>query len=67
MFLHLCIILFTGVGGGVASQHASQVTRPGRSASRGGGWADPPTLDTWDTLEYGQQAGGMHLTGMHSC
>ena len=31
MFLHLCVILFTG-GGGVPSQHASQVTWPGGSA-----------------------------------
>ena len=50
----------------------------GRSASGGGGlhrggvvciqggWADhapPPS----DTTGYGQQAGGMHPTGMHSC
>ena len=50
MFLHLCVILFTGEG--VASQYASQVTwpgwglHPGGSASGGsasrGGWADPP-------------------------
>ena len=48
-----------------------------------GGWADPtglptggsasrgvnqtPTRDTWDTMGYGQQAGGTHPTGMHSC
>ena len=23
--------------------------------------------DTWDTMGYGQQAGGMHPTGRHSC
>ena len=43
----------------------------GVSASRGegicigeGGWADPPP---WDTMGYGQQADGMHGTGMHFC
>ena len=40
---------------------------PGGSASRGvsiqRGWADPPL----ETIGYGQLAGGMHLTGMHSC
>ena len=32
-----------------------------------GGWADPLPRDTWGTTGYGQQAGGMHPTGMHSC
>ena len=58
MFLHLCVILFTG---GLTSQHASQVTRllsggvcirgGSESASGGGGsasgegvWADIPSL-----------------------
>ena len=27
----------------------------------------PPTQDTKDTTEYGQQGGGTHPTGMHSC
>ena len=35
----------------------------GGSLSRGRGWADPP----FDTMEYGQQTGGTHPTGMHSC
>ena len=42
------------------------------SASRGG--LHPGGLgrsliprDTWDTMEYGQQAGSMHPTGMLSC
>ena len=28
--------------------------------------ADPPP-DTWDTMEYGQQAADTHPTWMHSC
>ena len=28
-------------------------------------WADP--LHTWDTTGYGQQAGGTHPPGMHTC
>ena len=27
----------------------------------------PPSRHTWDTTGYGQQAGGTHPTGMHSC
>ena len=62
MFLHLCVILFTGEG--LASQHASQVTwlgglppgglPTGGSAPRGVG--RPPLPDTWDTTGYSQQA-----------
>ena len=56
MFLHLCVILFTG-------ESAS-----GGSASRRGvflqGGVGRPTLSI---TEYGQQAGGTHPTGMHSC
>ena len=33
------------------------------SASRGVGQTPPPS----DTMGYGQQAGSMHPTGMHSC
>ena len=29
-------------------------------------WGQTPR-DAWDTTGYGQQAGGMHPTGMHSC
>ena len=69
MFLHLCIILFTA---GLASQHASQVTWPGGSASRGslhpgvlyprgsayhGGMSRPPARSELE-------AGGAHPTGM---
>ena len=32
-----------------------------------GGEYSPPPPDTWDTTGYGQQAGGMHPTGMRSC
>ena len=31
------------------------------------GGADPLPRDTWDTVGYGQQAGGTHPTEMHSC
>ena len=51
MFLHLCVILFTG---GLASQHASQITRP---APRG---VYLPTTET-------RKVGSMHPTGMLSC
>ena len=27
----------------------------------------PSPRETWDTARYGQQADGMHPTGMHSC
>ena len=44
---------------------------PGGSASRGsasrGVGQTLPTRDTWDTTGYGQQVGGTHPTGMHSC
>ena len=32
-----------------------------------GGLGRPPPWDTWDTMGYGQPAGGTHPTGMHSC
>ena len=57
--------------GGVCIQRGVCVGR-GQSASRrvsiwggGRGWADP--LKYMDTMGYGQQGGGTHLTGMHSC
>ena len=55
MFLHLCVILFTG---GHASQHASQVTwlgslhpvgLPPGGLPPGGGGLGWPQWDTWDT------------------
>ena len=42
-------------GGGV-----STTTHPEGVSTR-------PPPDTWDTTGYGQQAGGMHPTGMRSC
>ena len=36
------------------------------SASKGEGGL-PTDRDTWDTMGYGQQAGGTYPTGMHSC
>ena len=70
MFLHLC-----GIPGGLASQHASQVTSPGgQGVCLGGGGLPPGGLHPgglgrptpWDNTEYGQQAGGTHPTGMNS-
>ena len=86
MFLHLCVILFTGrggfpaciighmTGGGVVclkwGLHPGESLHTGGSEYRGGlhpeGLGRPPQ-DTWDTMAYGHQAGGMHPTGMHSC
>ena len=37
---------------------------PGGGLHQGG--ADPPS-PPWDSMGYGQQAGGTHPTGMHSC
>ena len=34
---------------------------------RGGGGVGHISQDTWDTMGYGQQAGGMHPTRMFSC
>ena len=55
IFLHLWVILFSD--GGSAYRGS---LHPGGSVSGGGLWADP-------SLRYGQQAGGMYPTGMHSC
>ena len=56
-------------GGGLASQHVSQITKMG-SASKGGlhlgGVIDKP-LYYWDTMGYNQQTGSTHPPGMHSC
>ena len=38
------------------------------SASKGvGRTPSPHPRDRWDTTGYGQQAGGMHPTGIYSC
>ena len=58
-------------------QSASGGLHPGGLHRGQGGLADPPvwlqeeglgrpTRDTYDTMGYGQQAGGTHPTGMHS-
>ena len=46
----------------MTSQHVSQVTWRGiclRGFGGGGRWADSSPRDTWDTMGYSQQAGGM--------
>ena len=61
MFLHLCVILFTGGSGWLPTMHH-------RSHDQGvyieGGLGRPPQ-DTWDTTGYGEQVGSTHPTGMH--
>ena len=75
MFLHLSVSHFVHGGGlhprGVGLHQGESASEVG-SASKGGlhlggaciqeGWADAPS----DTMGYGQQAGAMHPTGMHS-
>ena len=65
MFLHLCVILFTGGSASRGGLH------PGGSASRAGlhrkGRGLGRSLPKSDTTGRGQQAGGTHPTGMHSC
>ena len=63
IFLHLCVILFTGRGVGFPACITGHMTK---GVCIWGAWADPPPRDTWDTMEYGLQVGGMHPTGMHS-
>ena len=68
MFLHVCVILFTG--GGSAPLHAGI-----HRSSTGPEAAPPPSrtlgLDTPPSAvhagRYGQQAGSTHPTGMQSC
>ena len=54
MFLHVCVILFTG-GGGSASVHAGIPIPLARQT--------PPPCAV-HAGRYGQQAGGMHRTGL---
>ena len=56
MFLHLYVILFTGRG---VCPVACWDTHPPRQT--------PPGRHPRDTTGYGQQAGGTHPTGMHTC
>ena len=37
----------------------------GIGSKSGAEWTDP--VHAWDITAYGQQAGGMHPTGMHTC
>ena len=61
MFLHLCVILFTG-GGWLSSMHHRG------SASRGlSPWGGGVEQSPLSTMGYDQQVGGTHPTGMHSC
>ena len=64
MFLHMSVILSTG---GVCHTHPRWADTP---------WADTPppranpqtdTPSAQCMLGYGQQVGGTHPTGMHSC
>ena len=70
MFLHLCVILFTGGRGvGFPACITGHMTRGmgvciwGTVCLYPGGWADPPMR----YMGYGQQAGSTHPTEMHSC
>ena len=67
MFLHVCVILFTG---GVSGQ--GEPPRAGRPPGQGdppGQGEPPPGPDPpgKQTPAYGLRAAGMHPTGMHSC
>ena len=69
MFLHVSVILSTGGGylplvlGGCLSLVPGEThPLPGQTPP----WADTPP-DVQCMLGYGQQAGGTHPTGMHSC
>ena len=60
MFLHVCVILFTGGGGLRAGRTPPEQTPPSPPAGR------PPPSGK-QTPAYGQRAAGTHPTGMHSC
>ena len=45
--------------------HSGDLCPEEESTSRGLG-RPPPPRDTWDTMGYVQQMGGMHPVGMHS-
>ena len=60
MFLLLCVILFTREGWLASVHHRSHDQGV---CIRGMGVGQTPP----STMGYGQQAGGTHPTGMHSC
>ena len=56
-------------GGDLHPRGRGSISKGGKAGPPGfltRGWADPPSRDTWDTMEYSQQADGTHPTGMHS-
>ena len=61
MFLHLSVILFTG---GCLPLPGQTPPPPGQTPPLPSAEIHPPAQCM---LGYGQQAGGMHPTGMHSC
>ena len=80
MFLHVCVILFTGGGSPGRESPPGQGDPPGQGEPpRQGDPSDrenPPGRENppWDqtppgkqTPAYGLRAAGMHPTGMHSC
>ena len=83
MFLHVCVILFTGGGGGVWSRGVPAWSPPDQAGTPHHHHHPTPRDQTppgpgipaWarhpppeqQTLEYGQRSAGTHPTGMHSC
>ena len=72
MFLHMSVILFTGGGGGTWAGTPRAGTPQGRYTSQAGtpppGRYPPRQVHPWQCmLGYGQQTGGTHPTGIHSC
>ena len=78
VMFYSCLSVHRGGGGWLPSMHHSSHDQGGLHPG-GGGWPDPPRSaygegdwahpprDIWDTMGYGQQAGGTHPTGMLSC
>ena len=69
MFLHVCVILFTG-GGLQAGRTPRQEGGPPRTRQTTPGRNPPRTRQTppgKQTPEYGLRAASTHPTGMHSC
>ena len=68
MFLHLSVS-HSVHRGGCASQHAMGQTPPGQTppGRHPHPGQTPPGRHPLDTTVYGQQVGGTHPTGMHTC